>query len=533
MSDQKCDAVDVVIVGAGFSGLYLVHRLRGLGFSLRVFERGGDVGGTWYWNRYPGARCDVESMQYSYSFSDELAREWRWSERYSPQPEILRYVNHVADRFDLRRDIQFDTSVEAAHFDDEAGRWQIRTSDGKQSTAQFIVMATGCLSAANMPKFEGLESYRGDTSHTGHWPHESIDFTGKRVGVIGTGSSAIQSIPIMAQQAAHLTVFQRTPNYMVPAHNAPLDRAYEAEVKADYGALRARAKTRPGGIDIEINLAPALEASEDDRRRIFEAKWAQGGFGFMGAFGDLLLEAAANDTAAEFVRGKIRDVVDDPEVAALLSPHNVFGCKRLCVDSNYWQTYNLANVTLVDVSEDPIGRITPAGLRVKGEDYAFDAIVFATGFGAMTGALLKIDIRGVGGRKLTEIWAEGPKTYLGLAMAGFPNMFTVTGPGSPSVLTNMLPSIEQHVNWISDCLDHMRRNGHARINAEQQAEDDWVAHVGETAALSLRATCSSWYVGANIPGKPRVFMPYMGGYPVYLEKCQEVVANGYQGFVLS
>ncbi len=524
---------DLVIVGAGFAGLYMLHRARGLGLTARVFEAGGGVGGTWYWNRYPGARCDVESMQYSYQFSDELAQEWQWSERYSPQPEILTYANHVADRFDLRGDIQFDTSVEAAHFDDEAGRWRIETSDGGTWSAQFVVMATGCLSSANMPDFEGLDSYRGETYHTGHWPHEKVDFAGKRVGVIGTGSSAIQSIPIMAEQAAHLTVFQRTPNYMVPAHNAPLDRTYEAEVKADYDALRERARIRPGGIDIEFNLAPALDASEAERRQKYEKKWAHGGFGFMGSYGDLMLDGAANDTAAEFVRGKIRDVVDDPAVADLLSPHNVFGCKRLCVDTNYWQTYNRDNVTLVDVSEDPIERITPSGLCVNGQDYTFDAIVFATGFDAMTGALLKIDIRGAGGRKLSEKWAEGPKTYLGLAIAGFPNMFTVTGPGSPSVLTNMLPSIEQHVNWISDCLDYMRQNGHGQIDSDQQAEDDWVAHVGETASLSLRATCSSWYVGANIPGKPRVFMPYMGGYPVYLEKCQEVVANGYQGFALS
>jgi cyclohexanone monooxygenase len=530
---QSGSDLDLIIVGAGFAGMHMLHRARGLGLAARVFEAAGGVGGTWYWNRYPGARCDVESMQYSYQFSDELAAEWEWSERYSAQPEILKYANHVADRFDLRGNMQFDTRVETAHFDETSGRWNIATSDGGQWSAQFVVMATGCLSSANKPNIDGLDSFRGDTYHTGQWPHEGVDFTGKRVGVIGTGSSAIQSIPIMAAQADHLTVFQRTPNYMVPAHNGPLDQAYAAEVKADYGALRDRARTRPGGIDIEINLAPALEASDAARREVYESKWARGGFGFMGSYGDLMLEQAANDTAAEFVRGKIRDVVEDPDVADLLSPHNIFGCKRLCVDTNYWQTYNRPNVTLVDISEAPIEKLTPGGLRARDEDFEFDAIVFATGFDAMTGALLRIDIQGVGGEKLADKWAEGPKSYLGLSVAGFPNLFTVTGPGSPSVLTNMLPSIEQHVNWITDCLDYMRQNGHAQINPEAVAEEDWVAHVRETAGMSLRATCSSWYVGANIPGKPRVFMPYMGGYPAYLEKCAEVVENGYQGFTLT
>ena len=530
---QSESNLDLIIVGAGFAGMYMLHRARGLGLAARVFEAGSGVGGTWYWNRYPGARCDVESMQYSYQFSDELAAEWEWSERYSPQPEILEYANHVADRFDLRGDMQFDTRVERAHFDEASGRWNVTTSDGGQWSAQFVVMATGCLSSANKPKIDGLESFRGDTYHTGQWPHEGVDFTGKRVGVIGTGSSAIQSIPIMAAQADHLTVFQRTPNYMVPAHNGALDQGYAAEVKADYGALRDRARTRPGGIDIEINMAPAMEAGDAARREVYESKWARGGFGFMGAYGDLMLDQAANDTAAEFVRGKIRDVVDDPDVADLLSPHNIFGCKRLCVDTNYWQTYNRSNVKLIDVSEEPIERLTPGGLQARGEEFEFDAIVFATGFDAMTGALLRIDIQGVGGEKLVDKWAEGPKSYLGLSVAGFPNLFTVTGPGSPSVLTNMLPSIEQHVNWISDCLDYIRQHGHAQINPEAVAEEDWVAHVRETAGLSLRATCSSWYVGANIPGKPRVFMPYMGGYPAYLEKCSEVVENGYQGFALT
>jgi cation diffusion facilitator CzcD-associated flavoprotein CzcO len=523
---------DAVIVGAGFAGMYMLHRLRGMGLSVRVFEAGSGVGGTWYWNRYPGARCDVESMQYSYQFSDELQQEWVWSERYAPQPEILRYANHVADRFDLRRDIQFDTRVFSAIFDEAEGRWVLEISTGERVTATYCVMATGCLSSANMPKFAGIDSFQGETYHTGHWPHEGVDFGGKRVGVIGTGSSAIQSIPILARKAAHLYVFQRTPNYTIPAHNGPLDPAYQAAVKADYAGLRARAKATVPGLDFDFNMVSALAVGEEECQREFEARWAHGGLPFLGAFGDLLYNKAANDLAAEFVRGKIREIVYDPEVAELLSPRNVFGCKRLCVDTGYWETYNRPNVTLIDVSDEPIEAITPAGIQVKGQDYAVDAIVFATGFDAMTGALLKIDIRGTGGQTLKDKWREGPKTYLGLGIAGFPNLFTITGPGSPSVLTNMLPSIEQHVEWIADCIGYLRDNGVARIEARAEAEESWVAHVGEVAGGSLRSTCSSWYIGANVPGKPRVFMPYIGGFPAYVQKCDAVAANGYEGFVL-
>ncbi len=524
---------DLIIVGAGFAGMYMLHRARGLGLNARVIEAGGDVGGTWYWNRYPGARCDVESMQYSYQFDDGLQQEWNWTERYAPQPEILRYAQHVAERFDLHRDIQFNTRVRAAIFDEHTSCWRIETSDGGSCRARFCVMATGCLSSTNLPKFEGLDSFQGDTYHTGEWPHEDVDLTGRRVGIIGTGSSAIQSIPIIARQAIHLTVFQRTPNYTVPAHNGPINQDYAARVKAEYPAMRARAKTMISGLDFEPNLTSALSADPEQRRAQYERKWADGGIPFMGAFGDLLLNEAANDTAADFVRGKIREIVNDPEVAEMLCPDNVIGCKRLCVDTDYWATYNRDNVSLVDVSDNPIECIIPAGVRADGREYEFDAIVFATGFDAMTGTLLKMDIRGLGGQSLREKWAEGPKTYLGLSIAGFPNLFTVTGPGSPSVLTNMLPSIEQHVDWISDCLAYLRAHGHDRISPSPEAEAAWVSHVGQTADLSLRATCSSWYVGANIPGKPRVFMPYMGGFPAYVDKCNAVSANGYDGFALA
>ncbi|EDP66560.1 FAD dependent oxidoreductase [alpha proteobacterium BAL199] len=525
--------VDAVIVGAGFAGLYMLHRLRGLGFSAQVVEAGGGVGGTWYWNRYPGARCDVESIQYSYQFSDELQQEWEWSERYAAQPEILRYAEHVAERFDLHRDIRFDTRVTLAAFDDSARRWVIDTEVGDRLRATWCIMATGCLSASNIPNFEGRDSFTGATYHTGHWPHEGVDFSGQRVGVIGTGSSAIQSIPIIAEQAEHLTVFQRTPNYAIPAHNAPWDPEVLRQAKANYPEMRARARRMPNGIAFRLNTQSALEATPEERRREYEARWREGGLTFLGAYGDLILNAEANATAAEFVRGKIREIVQDPEIAETLLPSNVIGCKRLCVDTDYYKTFNRRNVTLVDLNKAPIEAITPDGVRAGGVEHGFDAIVFATGFDAMTGALLKIDIRGVGGVPLREKWDSGPRTYLGLATAGFPNLFMVTGPGSPSVLTNMLPSIEQHVDWIADCLAHMRANGIARVEARTDAEDDWVAHVNEVAGFSLRSTCSSWYVGANVPGKPRVFMPYIGGFPAYVDRCDAVAANGYEGFALS
>ncbi|MDP6390274.1 MAG: NAD(P)/FAD-dependent oxidoreductase [Alphaproteobacteria bacterium] len=529
MSD---DTLDAVIVGAGFAGLYMLHRLRAMGFSARVLEAGSGVGGTWYWNRYPGARCDVESMEYSYQFSEELQQEWEWSERYSPQPEILRYANHVADRFDLRRDITFDTRVESATFDEAAGHWIVRTDGGEQISATHCVMATGCLSSPNKPWFEGLDSYKGATYHTGEWPHEGVDFAGMRVGVIGTGSSAIQSISIIAEQAAHLTVFQRTPNFSVPAHNAPLDPQDQQEIKADYPRLRALGKHNVAGLWRRMSDDLALEASPEERQREFETRWAVGGLQFRGAFADLIVEREANRMVAEFIRDKIRAMVQDPAVADLLCPTSLFGCKRVCVDTGYYETYNRPNITLVDVSQTPIEAITPDGLTVGGEAYGFDAIVFATGFDAMTGALQRIDIRGTGGRSLNEKWVEGPRTYLGLAMAGFPNLFTITGPGSPSVLTNMLPSIEQHVEWIADCMAYLRDGGMVRIEATGEAEDAWVAHVHDVAHTTLYPFADSWYLGANVPGKPRVFMPYIG-FPPYVRKCDEVAANGYQGFTLT
>jgi len=524
---------DAVIVGAGFAGLYMLYRLRNLGFSVRVYEAGSGVGGTWYWNRYPGARCDVESVQYSYQFSEALQQEWNWSERYATQPEILRYANSVADRFDLRKDIQLDTRVNAATFDTERRRWTLVFADGSEVVARFCIMATGCLSATNTPQFPGLDSFRGTVYHTGHWPHEKVDFTGQRVGVIGTGSSAIQSIPLIAQEAKHLFVFQRTPHYTVPAHNAVLEPEYTRKVKAEYPAMRSRAKQMFAGIDLRLNDRSALQVSEADRQREYEARWAYGGVSFMGAFNDLLFDPDSNTTAAEFVRAKIREIVRDPALAEALSPRYVIGCKRLCVDTGYYDTFNRPNVTLVDVSRSSIEAITPQGVQVAGKVYDLDSLVLATGFDAMTGALTRIDIRGTGGEALRDKWHGGPRAYLGLMTAGFPNLFTITGPGSPSVLTNMLPSIEQHVDWIADCLVYLRSRRMTQIEPTLEAENEWVAHVNEVAGTNLRSTCSSWYVGANVPGKPRVFMPYIGGFPAYLQKVNEVVAAGYRGFAMS
>jgi len=525
---------DVVIVGAGFAGLYMLHRVRGLGLSARVFEAGSGVGGTWYWNRYPGARCDVESLEYSYGFDEALQQEWHWSERYAAQPELLRYANHVADRFALRADIRFGSRVVAATFDAAAACWTVRTEAGERSTARFLVMATGCLSRPNKPDIPGLESFRGRVYHTGEWPHEKVDFSGRRVGVIGTGSSAVQAVPILAEEAGELFVFQRTATYSVPAHNAPLDAAYEAKIKADYAGFRARNRQMPNafGANLQWSQAPALETPPEARRRAFEQRWRDGGLYFLRAFGDLMLDARANATAAAFVRDKIREIVRDPKVADRLCPQQVIGGKRLCIDSGYYDTFNRSNVHLVDVNRSPIEAITPQGLRSGGQEYALDAIIFATGFDAMTGALLRIDIRGREGRSLREAWRDGPCNYLGLSVAGFPNLFTITGPGSPSVLTNMLVSIEQHVNWIAECLAYLHARGLATIEARRDAQDAWVAHVNAAAERTVYPRANSWYLGANVPGKPRVFMPLIG-FPPYAEKCSAVAAAGYTGFSLA
>ena len=530
------ESLDTVIVGAGFSGLYMLHRLRQLGVSARVYEAGPSVGGTWFWNRYPGARVDIESQEYSYSFSPELDAEWKWTERYAAQPELLAYLNHVADRFDLRGDIRLETRVEAAHYDEAARRWMVTTDRGDQVSARYVVMATGCLSVpkddAELP---GSDSFKGPSWHTGRWPEEGVDFTGKTVAVIGTGSSAIQAIPQIAAQATHVTVFQRTPNFSVPAHNGPVD----PKVVADWAEHRAqyRKEARDSGFGIRsIGTAETMtfDASPEERRKEFDERWAYGGFALLGAYADLVADLNANATAAEFVRDKIREIVKDPATAEKLAPKTYpIGAKRICVDTGYYATFNRDNVSLVDLTEEPIERVTPAGVKTGAREYKVDAIVYAIGFDAMTGALDKIDIRGRGGVTLKSRWAAGPKTYLGLMVAGFPNLFLVTGPGSPSVLCNMAVAIEQHVEWISQCINWLDARQARGIEATEAAQEDWVAHVNEVAQGTIFPHANSWYLGANVPGKPRVFMPYIGGFPVYRDKCNEVAAKGYEGCVVA
>ena len=524
---------DAIVVGAGVGGLYAIHRLRKLGLKVRAFEAGGGVGGTWYWNRYPGCRCDVESLEYSYSFSDELQQEWHWPERYGTQPEILRYINHVADRFDLRRDIEFNTRVKQAVFDSDTNTWTVTTDKGTAVTARFCVMATGNLSTPRTPNYPGLQSFKGKWYHTGLWPHEGVDFTGLRVGVIGTGSSGVQSIPIIAKQAKHLYVFQRTANFSLPARNAPMNRDKESAHKAHYPERRRAAFDTPFGIaGYPAPVKSALDATEEERLCAYEAKWAEGGsISFLYSFTDLLINGESNETASEFVRRKIRATLKDPKTAELLCPNDhPIGTKRLILDTDYYETYNRDNVTLVDIRSRPIEEITSTELRTADIDYALDAIVFATGFDAMTGAMKEIDIHTDAGVSIREKWEHGPRTYLGIMIAGFPNLFMITGPQSPGVKSQMILACEQHVDWIADCIQYLRDHAFSRIEAEEDAEDAWVRHNNEVADRTLYPLANSWYVGANIPGKPRVFMPYVGGVAAYKKKCDEIAASGYEGF---
>ncbi|MGI5144624.1 flavin-containing monooxygenase [Streptomyces sp. CA-106110] len=529
------EQVDAVVVGAGFAGLYQLYRLRELGLSTRVFETAGSVGGTWYWNRYPGARCDVESMAYSYSFSEELEQEWEWSERYATQPEILRYARHVSERFDLLKDIDFNTTVTGAVYDHLAHCWTVTTDSGERVTARFVIMATGCLSAANLPRISGIGSFTGAIHHTARWPHDGVDFTGKRVAVIGTGSSGVQSIPLIAEQAAELTVFQRTAHYTLPARNRPLREGEIRERKAGYREFREELRRSPTGIPRELPARGAFEVTAEERESAYETAWDSGVLGALStAFKDLLVSPAANETAAEFVRDKIRSAVADPVTAEALCPRDYpLGTKRPCLDTDYYATYNKSHVRLVDLRTTPIEEITEQGVRTADREYQVDAIVFATGFDALTGALAAIDIRGRQGLALRDKWAAGPRNYLGLVTAGFPNLFTVTGPLSPSVLSNMMVSIEQHVEWITDCIAYLRRNGLTEIDTTAEVEDAWTEHVAEIASGTLYPQAASWYMGANVPGKPRVFMPYLGGVGAYRVKCSEVAADGYTGFTLS
>ena len=525
---------DAVIIGAGFSGIYMLYKLKKLGLSACIIESGSDVGGTWYWNRYPGARCDTWSMEYSYQFSETLQQEWEWSEKYASQPEILKYAQHVVDRFNLKKHIFFNKKVTSVVFNENLQNWNINTNTNDSFISDFCIMATGCLSEINAPKFQGFDLFQGEIYHTGKWPKYNVIFKNKKIGIIGTGSSAIQAIPIIANEAEKLFVFQRTPNYTIPAYNTTLDSKLVETIKSDYKELRQKAKMTRGGTAIfKLNEEDAFDVTTEERQREYESRWQAGGGGFIGAYQDLLTSEKANKTASNFVRSKIFEIVDDKKTAELLSPTNIIGCKRLCVDTDYYKTFNKPNVNLVDVNKNTIESITPNGIKIKNQSFDLDMIIFATGFDAMTGALLNIDIQGKNQISLSSKWKNGPRMYLGLQIEGFPNLFTITGPGSPSVLSNMIVSIEQHVEWISDCIKYMNKNNLKQIEAELEAENQWVDHVNEVASKSLRSTCNSWYIGANVPGKPRVFMPYIGGVPTYKKICDEIVDNGYQGFRFS
>ena len=534
--DASVDVLDAIIIGAGFSGLYQLHKLRDeLKLNVRVLEKGAGVGGTWFWNRYPGARCDSESYYYCYSFNKEIEQEWSWSERYPEHPEIRRYLNFVADKLDLKRDIQFDTEVTSAEFDDAANRWTVNTAAGETFIAQFLITAVGCLSTANVPKLAGLENFKGSWYHTGNWPHEGVDFAGKRVGQIGTGSTGIQVAPVIAEQAKHLTVFQRTANYSVPARNRPVTADEVALTRQNYDDVWRRARTGTNGHPFTMSTQSANAVTDNERREIYQKAWERGGLRFRASFRDILENTEANVTASEFIREKIATVVKDPKVAEMLTPRDHgYATKRPPIDSGYFETFNRENVHLVDLKAEPIVEITEHGIRTSRQDYQLDIIIFATGFDALTGPLLKLNLKGSHGRALKDEWASGPLTYLGLQTPKFPNLFTITGPGSPSVLCNMPIAIEQHVDWITSCIRDLREKGYQRIEAETDATQQWAEQVRAAAeATLLPMASSSWYLGANVPGKPRVFMPYAGGFARYTSICNEITRNDYPGFLRS
>jgi len=529
---------DVLVIGAGLSGMYQLHRLRGLGLRARVLEAGGAVGGTWYWNRYPGARFDSESWTYGYSFSDEILREWEWSEHFAPQPETLRYCNFVADKLDLRRDIEFNRRVSSAAFDEGANEWEITTEHGERARARFLITAVGPLSAPTMPTILGVEDFRGEAYHTGRWPHEPVRFAGKRVGVIGTGATAVQAITEIAKTVGHLTVFQRTPNWCAPLHNRPITPEEQARIKASYAEIFETCRNSFGCFIHQADPRHALEVSAEEREAFYEKLYAAPGFGiWMGNFRDVLINAEANATITDFVRRKIRARVKDPRVAAKLIPTNHgFGTRRVPLESGYYEVYNQPNVRLVDLRETPIERMTRTGVKTTETEYALDMIIYATGFDAITGSFDRIDIRGRGGRRLRDKWAGGPRTYLGLQVEGFPNLFTLVGPHNAATFCNIPRCIEQNVEWVTALLGHMRDRGHTRVEPTSESEEGWTQHVLETGRRMLFTQVDSWMMGinSNVEGKnKRTFVVYAGGAPKYREKCDEVAAGGYAGFTFA
>ena len=523
---------DAVVLGAGFSGLYMLYRLREAGLTTRVFEAAGGVGGVWYWNRYPGARCDSESIFYNYTFSEELYKEWSWSSRFPEQPEILKYLNFVADKFELRPDIEFNTRVKSAIYDENTNRWQIQTENGELVSATYFITGVGCISTTNVPNFKGLDSFEGEWYHTGHWPHEKVDFTGKRVGVIGTGSSGIQSIPVIAKEAKSLTVFQRTPQFSVPAKNHAYTEEFLQKSKESYQEIRGKMRNTKAGLAGPYGQKSVFDDSPKERRKALEAAWEKGGWSVLFTYNDLLLNEEGNKLIVEFVCSKIREIVKDQETAEKLMPDHYYGTKRAIIDTDYFETYNRNNVSLVDVKKAPIEEVTRQGIRTADKEYELDTIVFATGFDGMTGSLFKIDIRGKEGISLKEKWQDGAetRTYLGLTTAGFPNLFMLTGPESPSVLGNMPAAIEQHVEWVMDCIEYLRKNDIKIVEAKTEAEEKWSRHCKDMAEATLYAKTDSWYNGANIEGKARGIQIYVGGYDEYRKICDGIAKNGYEGF---
>ena len=526
---------DVIVIGAGMSGMYQLHRLRGLGLTVRVFEAGDGVGGTWYWNRYPGSRFDSESWTYGYSFSDEILRDWEWSEHFAAQPETLRYCNFVADRLDLRRDIEFGSRIKAAAYDESGPEWSIETEDGRRARARFLITAIGPLSAPTMPTIPGVDSFRGEAYHTGLWPHEPVSFVGKRVGVIGTGATAVQAITEIAKTVGHLTVFQRTPNWCAPLHNSTIDATAQTRIKATYPEIFARCRESFGCFIHDADPRKAMEVSAEEREALFEELYREPGFGiWMGNFRDVLVDREANATITEFMRRKIRERVKDPAVADKLIPTNHgFGTRRVPLESGYYEVYNQPNVRLVDLRETPIERITPTGVATRDAHYDLDMVIYATGFDAITGAFDRIDIRGRDGRRLRDKWADGPHTYLGLQMEGFPNLFTLVGPHNAATFCNIPRCIEQNVDWVMALIAYMRERGHTRVEPTPDAEREWLAHVHDTGRRMLFTQVDSWMMGinSNVKGKDkRTFIVYAGGAPRYRERCDAVAGEGYAGF---
>ena len=523
--------VDAVVIGAGFAGLRALYSLREMGLSVVVLEAADAIGGVWYFNQYPGARCDVESFDYSYRFSPELEQQWRWSERYATQPEILRYINHVADLFELRRNIELNTRVARSTYDEEACQWQVVAEDGRAWNAQRLILAVGQLSTPKDTRYPGQGGFAGQVIYSAKWPKEPINFAGKRVAIIGTGSSGVQMTPVIAAQAAQLTIFQRTPNFSIPAANAPVSDEEDRAVKAEYRERREAARNSPSGLGFVPDSRSAIDVPADEREAAFETAWHRLGFGFALTFKDILLNQESNDTASEFVRRKIGEQIDDPVLRDKLTPRGFpFGTRRPSVDSGYFATFNRPNVALVDISETPIVGFTEHGIRTTAAELPFDIIIYATGFDAFTGSLLKPAIVGRGGLTLREKWAAGPKSFLGLAVNGFPNMYVIVGPGSPSLLSNVLLSSEEQIDWLSHLFTYCRANGIVEVEANEEAEADWVEHVNARAQETLYLKTPSYYLGAEMPGKPRVFMPYSGGVRGYRRILEKTAAKGYSGF---